>query len=418
MLPLLAAAVLGASACQTQTQTQTQTQNQTRPIPQEASSKTNWVKLVDDMVARCHGPVRGSMDNAYLELWKDGSEHTDKALLGGTKAKPHYLRITHPDRSTSILSDKHAGRYLRGRDGHYTQVKLSAGEKKDLADLHALLRTSLLRPLYEAERVRRQGPNVYQLILKGGETWRLEVDPKTGLPQSLTGPRGEVTFHEHKATGVSFMPKVVTLGRLGKHHVNLITSGLVFNKPYFEDPETPLVQFKDSSRVAAPGAEPRTPTLEQLPGRISLVLPDPGDWEERIDAMGPHLRELYDQGQTGADLMFFFQSKGEHLMAIPFEPDSDRGSQPFLRRKHQNVLRRPPQLVVAIVVRGSEKNATAAGSKAVDRFLGQQKLHPTGPLRVIPYVAPEKGAPTAKELQSLKIRLELPVARLEKNEKK
>lgn len=380
----------------------------------------DWVKLVDRMLKRCHGPVKGSMDNAYLELRKEGSKPTDKpadkpdkVLLGGTGKKTDYLRITHPDSSTSILNGKQVWRYLRSQHG-YTKVKLTDAQKKDVRDLHGMLRACLLRPLYEAKTVRRQGPNVYQLILKDGETWRLEVDPKTDLPKSLTGPPGKVTFHEHKATGVSFMPKVVTLGRLGKHHMNLIDSGLIFNKPYFEDPETPLARFKATRRIAAPRHDPRTPFLQRLPGRNSLVLPDPGDWEERIALLGKNGRELYSQGQASADQLYFYKEKGKRYMAIPFEPDIDRGSQPFLRKSHQHVVHRPPQLVAVIETRGTEASAVTAGTKALDTFTKKHKLQVTGPMRVIPFVAPEKGVPDAKDLENLKVRLELPVAETRK----
>jgi hypothetical protein len=406
-LSFLAATLLAASACQTQTSWPT-----LEGTPQDAGSKTDYAKVVDRMLERCHGPVRGSMENAYLEMTKEGSKHTDKVLLGGTKKKPDYLRITHPDGSTSILNGKHAGRYNRGTDGRYTKVTLTDDQKKDLKDLHALLRTSLLGPLYEAKKVERQGPNVYRLILDGGETWRLEVDPKTDLPRSLTGPPGKVTFDEHKATGVTFLPKEVTLGRFGKHHLNLLDSGLVFNKPYFEDPETPLARFKETRKLGAAPSDPRTPVLQKLPGRNSLVLPDPGDWEKRIALLGKNGRELYSQGQASADQLYFYEEKGKRYMAIPFEPDIDRGSQPFLRRKHQDVIYRPPQMVAAVVTRGTERGAIAAGSKALDNFVKEQKLVTTGPLRVIPFVAPENGVPEAKELENLKVRLELPVARL------
>ncbi len=349
------------------------------------------------------------MDNSFLELTKDGSKETDKILLGkGPKGKPDYLRITHPDSSTSILNEKHAGRYVR-HDGRYASSELTADQQKQLKNLNVLLRAALLRPLYEATRVHRQGPHVYRLILKGGETWRLEVDPKTKLPKSLTGPPGKVSFDEHKATGVTFLPKVVTLGALGKHHLNLIDSGLAFNQPYFEDPETPLGRFKDLRKFTDPAAEPRTPTLQRLRGRNSLLLPDPGGWKKRVALVGIHARELYAQGQAGADLLFFYEEKGKRYMAIPFEPDIDRGSQPFLRKKHQIVVHRPPQLVAVVYVKGSEASAAATGLKALEKFLEKQKLRDTGPLRVIPYVALENGAPDSAELKKLKVRLEFPV---------
>jgi len=412
--------LVAAGACQTQTQTRTTS----RPTPQDASSPGEQAKVVDQLLRRCHNMLRGSMDNAYLELRKEGAEVPDKVLLGrggtsgsggsssGDRGKPVYLRLTHPDSSTSILNDKHAGRYRRAAEGRYTQAKLTAAQQKQLRDLNALLRAALLRPLYEAQRVHRQGPRVYQLILEGGETWRLEVDPENQLPKSLTGPPGKVSFVEHKATGVTFLPQVVTLGSLGTYHVNLIDSGLAFNKPYFEDPETPLTAFKELREVAVVGSEPRTPVLQTLPGRVSLLLEDPGDWEERIASSNTHGRELYAQGQIGTDLMFFYQEAGKRYMAIPFEPDEERRSQPFLRKKHQKVVRRPPQQLVAVVcVDGSEKGAAATGMKILQQFLAKQKLRASGPLRVIPYVLPENGVPDARKLEHLTVRLELPVGK-------
>jgi len=405
VLPLLATVLLATSACQTQSSPQT-----SRPSPQDATSRTDRGKVVDQLLRRCHNTLRGSMGNAFLELTKDGAKETDKVLLGrGANGKPGYLRITHAHSRTSILNERHAGRYVREADGRYTSIELTADQQKQLRDLNALLRAALLRPLYKATRVHRQGPNVYRLILKGGETWRLEVDPKTNLPRSLTGPPGKVTFLEHKATGVTFLPKLVILGSLGKHHLNLIDSGLAFNKPYFEDPETPLGRFKEIRKFTTPAAESRKPVMQMLTGRNSLLLPDPGDWEKRIALVGTHARELYGQGQAGADLLFFYAEKGKRYMAIPFEPDIDRGSKPFLRKKHQHVVRRPPQLVAVVYVEGSEASAATAGRKALEDFLQKRKLRATGPLRVIPYVALERGAPGPAKLEKLKIRLELPV---------
>jgi hypothetical protein len=404
VLPALLA-LLAAGSCKTQS-------SQPTPATQATTGRGGGAKVVDQLLLRCHNTLRGTMDNSFLELTKAGAKDTDKVVLGmGPDRRPAYLRITHANGSTSILNGKHAGHYVRvrGADGLYERTEFTGKEQKRLRDLNALLRAALLRPLYEARRVDRQGPNVYRLMLRGGETWRLEVDPKANLPKSLTGPPGKVSFDEHKATGVTYLPKVVTLGALGRHHLNLVDSDYAFNNTYFQDPETPFQRLKEIRKVGAFTAEPRKPTLQRVAGRLSLLLDDPGNWEERFGLLNKHARDLYRQGQASADLTFFYEEKGKRYMAIPFEPDIDRGSQAFLRKKGQRIFRRPPQLVAVVVPpRGSEEAVVKAGRKMLTEFLVKKDLRAKGPLRVIPYVDP--GDPAAGErLEKLKIRLELPV---------
>ncbi len=213
---------------------------------------------------------------------------------------------------------------------------------------------------------------------------------------------------------MTFLPKLVTLGAFGKHEFNLISSGFATNKTWFRSKVEKGVKPMDLGPLSAGGTRtPTAPELQEVAARQSLRLKDPSDWERRVEVQNKHSWELYHQGQTGTDLTFFFQEKGQRYMAIPFEPDESRGSQKFVPKAGQKIMRRPRPQVVAVVYppRGTEQAVVEAGRKMLEKVLKQRQLRKTGVLRMIPHWLAENGAPDADEQAKLLIRLELPVAK-------
>ena len=237
----------------------------------------------------------------------------------------------------------------------------------------------------------------------------MEVDPKTGLPKSISGPPGTVEFLEHKDTTITFLPKAVTLGTRGRYDFNLIDSGFAFNPEVFQDPEEWRKKQKKKQQSVTPVNEPRTPAVKPVDGRLQLLLEDPGNWKERIDLANEQATVLEEQGQTSG-LPIYFKRDGKRFMTLPFEPDPAKGSPKFERRKDQIVERLPgKKALIVFPPRGPEEQAIAFGRTMLEAVLTKQGLEAIGPLRVIPYAHPVDGVPGPEKLANLKVQLQLPV---------
>ena len=119
---------------------------------------------------------------------------------------------------------------------------------------------------------------------------------------------------------------------------------------------------------------------------------------------------MYGLGQTLAGFTGFVEEGERRLMVIPFFPDPERGSRPFVRREDQAVRRLPEhRALVVYPPRGAFANAVAKGREQLEQHVLRNRLEIAGPVRVYPYIFLGQRAPTADDLASVTVRLELPV---------
>ena len=367
-------------------------------------------ELLAAVLEYCHGPLQGGMERSLLDIQGVSPEGIPPVRIA--LWLPDLMRVDGD--TVEILRGGDGWRCPRPGDG--PTFKLDGAGLASLVEMRDLLRGLLLIPLYEMQSVKREG-SALLVELGDGERWYLELRDGSLLPASLRGPPGEIRFLEYVETSVTRLPRRASLGELGERQVRLRTSGIRFEPFLFADPETQLAQElpQGSPREAASfsmGADrrPASPEEMQIPAAFWLEIQDPGDWQRRAELVKSSHRALYGLGQTLAGFTGFVEEGQRTLMVIPFFPDQERGSRPFVRREDQVVRRLPEhRALVVYPPEGAFAEAVASGTEQLERHALRNLLETAGPVRVYPYIFLGQRVPTAEDLASVIVRLELPI---------
>ena len=364
-------------------------------------------ELVDAVLQKHHGPLRGTFDSAVIQLRAQPDDPATQVLL----QMPGRMRVDHPGDRVDLLVDGNGWRCVRGSAAE----RLEGEALQDLQTLMMQVRGLLLLPLYRAEKIKRVGPGILSLMLPGGETWRLELDPETLTLKEVRGPGGAVRFDAFLTTRVTVHPQRVALGERGTRHVKFVTSDLFVADSVFADPfgAVDLNAAKPRRRALhAPRASSEMPAraeLQELPRRTYLVLADPGDWDARCRAIVAAGQLLGDAGQLPDGLPTYRLTAGERRLLIPFRADPSKGSPPFVRSEGQVIEHQPAQQAVVVApARGPWRETIASGEKMIAAFAAARGYRAAGPLVAIPFIEPVVP-PDAALRGKLPIRLELPV---------
>jgi len=363
-------------------------------------------QLIDSVLERYHGPLRGTFDSVILELRSKADDSLDQIVVQGEN-----LRVDHGDKHVDLLIEGTGWRCSIDRPA----TKLGGSELQALRTLRQGLRAIRLVPLYRAKQIKRVGPGVLALILPGGETWRLALDEKTLDLIELSGPSGVVRFKSFLDTGYTKHAKTVDLPGRGEVYVKFLATDLDLYRAVFADPFVTIDQNKKRPRPGVTQAHraseelPTEPLLQTVPERTFYVLSDPGTWSQRCADLGTTARMLTDRGQVGTGLPAYQLKAGGTEILIPFQPDPAGGHRPFVRQAGEAVLHSPThQSVVVAPLPSTWEHAIEAGREAIDAFLEEGGMVASGPLLCIPFLAPG-SVPSKIELQRIQVRLELPV---------
>lgn len=363
-------------------------------------------EFIDAVIDHHHGTIRGTLDHAVLELRTTPEAQPLQVLV----SLPEKLRLDHPDGTIELLVE---GDGWRGSANHPAE-RLAGSDLTTLEELRQHLRAILLSPLYRAKTVKRAGPGVYSLILPGGETWRLEIDEPSLRLIELRGPAGPVQFSEFLETGVTVLPAVVELPKLGVRHVAFLANDLlVLNPTLFMDVSIALpktsIQPRDrqTTELPNPDEKPDRPVIQDIRGRMFLVNADPGTWLDRRNLLLRAGTMLDGKGQTDDGLPTYRLAEAGTDLLIPFRPDPSRGHRPFARGDDDEVWHVPRHraVVVAPPAGTGWDEAIAQGRKVIAEFLDANALVADGDLLCIPFLAPER-VPDEKTLAKLRLRLE------------
>jgi hypothetical protein len=365
-----------------------------RALPEDPAA------ALEAVLARCHGPLRRTLDRITVELRTGGPA----GALHTLQVDGPSLRARQPDGTVEVLTADAAWRWREGEPA----TPLDAEGRTRLDRLRLLVAAAYLTPLESARRVVRAGPATLRVEAADGTSWRLDLDPRAQRPARCAGPAGDVRFASFLDTGITLLPADVELGSWGPTHLRLLAHDVLFEPDLFAPPagalETP------PKVVRRGGDEPRTPALRSLPARSFLALPDPGDWAGRVAAIVAAGRALSERGQTADGLPFLYAAGSRRLLGVPFAPATDGG--PVLAPRADEVVERRPEQLAVVLYRPKEafETSLAAGTEAVQAFAAARGLAAAGPLRVVPHLAWD-GDVDAAALAAIKLRFELPVAR-------
>ena len=376
-----------------------------QPDPKPAAATAQDPRsLIDAVLDRHHGPLRGTLDKVLIELRAEPEAAPTQALL----SLPDKMRVDYPENGIELLLDGTGWRC----DGRKPAVKLKEGEAlASLAQLRHHLRALVLAPLYEAKKIERKGPGVLALILPHGETWRLQLDEASLVLEELRGPAGAVQFESFLETGVTVLPAKVVLPRERLRYVKFRANPSLLHPRLFADPALPLPNGPSKPRttnrrtVGNPDERPPKAVLQDIPRRMFLVLADPGGWERRTKAIVRSGNALWGKGQTMGGLPSYRHAESEAQLLIPFMPDQARGHQPFIRGPKDVVLHVPDHTAIVLAPMGTWDDVLKRGKAEINAYLAANDLEADGHLLTIPLI--DAGVtPSAADLRKIQIRLE------------
>ena len=363
------------------------------------------------MIDKHHGPLRGRLGTALLELRADPEAAPTQALL----SLPGKLRVDRPDEGITLLLDG-AGWSCDPRE---PAVRLKDEPLAELERLLQHLRAVVLAPLYEATTIDRQRPGLLTLTLPGDEVWELELDEASLALHSLAGPVGAVRFSSFLDTGVTLLPAVVEFPEERVRHVKFRANPSVLHPRLFADPALPLPREAETlprvrqQTVENPRELPAAPQLQSIDRRMFLSQEDPGSWRGRSRAIIGSGNSLASKGQAADGLPTYLLAASQTRLLIPFKPDEARGHQPYVRGPDDDILHVPQHdAVVLAPTAGTWDDVIERGAAEILEFMTAQKLQPDGPMLAVPFIG-AGVVPSDSDLQRLRIRLEQRVRKRE-----
>ena len=362
--------------------------------------------LIGRVLERCQGPLRGRLEHSLCAVQLGADQQKAQLVLD----LPDRLRV---ERNGIV-------ELWRGEDVWRCEPgvgarRLDGAELRVAARWHRLAEALALVPLARATKCTRQGPGVFTLVMPGGATWRFECDEQTLAPRTLSGPDCELRFGEFYETERTRMPRLLEVEGIGRLEARFLLSDARFDDLVFLDPGTraealAATESRPDAREEGGERKPRKPEVQRIHATLVLVLDDPGDWKLRHGLLDREGRKLWEQGQMATGLPILWQDGTKARLGIPFGPDPERGSTPFVQHEHQEVLRRPRHLAAVVYPpRGPLAAAEPAAQAALAEFLREKRLVAAGPLRLIPYLTLGPEPPAAKDLERIEVRVEIPL---------
>ena len=356
-------------------------------------------QVIRRILEHCHGARLGQFGACTLEL------HSSKqAMQYCSLQAPGNLRISVPRGRQSLVRDGKVWTWRLMQDA----VKAEGQELADLRLLADLLRQMFLAPLYAKRKW--QHLDARNLIGRSadGEEWQLEYRNDVFEPTKLTGPKGSVDFLA-STSGNTRIPTRVRLDRLGEFTVKVVSAGQAFEPGMFELPN----QRTSKGRMIVYGqtSKPKVPEFQKIRAKHWLIIPDPGEWAARKTLCNTSGRMLYAAGQSNAGDTFFFTEEGEPFMVIPFKSDPERGNKAFTPAGELQVRKVDAQTAAVVYApEGELAERIAAGRELLDKFLDDQSLTASGPLRMVVNFYSSLDPSIPQDRRRMPLRLELPVA--------
>jgi hypothetical protein len=293
--------------------------------------------VIDAILDRCHGDLRGRLTDVTLELRAAGDDRPTTCLLGdGGK-----LRVDDPEHGGGLVRD---GKALGWRAAGPAR-ELEGDARERLERLHGLLEALLLIPLYAPLEPVRTGARTLRLGPEDARTWTLEYEPASSLPTSLRGPAGEVRFVAF-VDGPRALPREVELSGLGRRQVRLLGTETRFAPDVFAPPGGRTERLTELQ--LSPIDRPRRPVFARIEACTWLVVADPGTWTARRQALERLGGWLWERGQSNAGDPFLMKEGGDAHLVIPFEADPTR-AQPPPTECPEGTLRPSPAHIAAVV---------------------------------------------------------------------
>lgn len=350
-------------------------------------------QLVAAVLEECHRPLRLRMQRvkAFVTL-PGGARWLVQADL------PHRARtrkgrqewLVNGGRVTSLEGDEAASE--------------AAGRTLDLT---VLVDVAAFGPLHRATGCSEEG-DAFRLAQPDADAVRLALHPDTLLPASMRVRGDLIVVEDYLRTPSSWVARRLRHPRLGVCEVVFEDGGIQFPDGYF-DPEREDTGQQPVIRQPIPGAvvETQSPTPIVVDGKATqlVVLPDPGDWQDRYAPYREVIDELQLQNQRIAGFPCLFVDEDRRgLMAAPFR---QRKGQPPFDPPSDFLLSDVPagKLLVVYPPDGDVEARIEAGRRLLERALANRRLTAKGPMIAQPFVHLDAAPPEAAELVDVAVRV-------------
>ena len=349
--------------------------------------------LVEAVLQECHRPLRARMQRVKATV-----------TLGGEHSV--LLQATLPDRAR-IRAGRDEWLVIEGRVSTLTGADVAPSEAQRLRDIVAVVDAAAFGPLYRAASCARTD-DAYRLVDGSGRESQLTLFPQTLLPSSLHRSADRVDVLEYLRTPTSWVARMLAHPRLGPCRVVFEDGGVQFPDGYF-DPERERTGQQQVLRQPIPGAvvETQSPTPIVVDGKATqlVVLPDPGDWQDRYAPYREVVEELQLQNQRIAGFpCLFIDDDRRGLMAAPFR--QRKGQAPFDPPSDFLVSDVPAgKLLVVYPPNGDVDARIEAGRRLLERALANRRLTAKGPMIAQPFVHLDAAPPEAAELVDVAVRV-------------
>lgn len=350
-------------------------------------------QLVAAVLDECHRPLRLRMQRVKASVTlPSGARWLVQADL------PHRARtrkgrqewLANGGRVTSLEGDEAASE--------------AAGRTLDLT---VLVDVAAFGPLHRATGCSEEG-DAFHLAQPDGDAVRLALHPDTLLPSSMRVRGDLIAVEDYLRTPSSWVARRLRHPRLGVCEVVFEDGGIQFPDGYF-DPEREDKGQQPVIRQPIPGAvvETQSPTPIVVDGKATqlVVLPDPGDWQDRYAPYREVIDELQLQNQRIAGFPCLFVDEDRRgLMAAPFR---QRKGQPPFDPPSDFLLSDVPagKLLVVYPPDGDVEARIEAGRQLLERELANRRLTAKGPMIAQPFVHLDAAPPEAAELVDVAVRV-------------
>lgn len=352
-------------------------------------------QIVDAILARSHGPRRGTFDRAIVELREqaDGPATTVSFAL--------------PDRARIVTAD---GRWTSSVAGVVTSdAPVGDAESAWVATLLRALDAITLQPLERRALVTRVDDDELAITTRDGASWSLEYDHSLDAARSLRGPSIAVRFLEHHDSGRTRVPLAVDVEGLGVRRLSFVDTGVEFDARVFAAPG-PATDGARTIVVGGParGARPRLATLDDVRW---LMMPDPGDWPGRMALFRAAGERLAPLGYgNGGDPMLVEDDDGRWFV-VPFVALDAKPGAIEPRAGEREVVVPRHDAILADAAPGEWQTRIAAATAAAEAFAGEHRRRASGPVRIAMNLLSADPAAEPGSVDSLPLRVVLPVAK-------
>lgn len=369
------------------------------PPPDTAPPDTRAPRaVIDAVLARAHGPHRGSFDSVIVEV----RESADGPATTFSVDLPDRIRRNGPDGRIAVFDGEQAWAWQGAGAAEFAD----RATRTELETWLAVLDLVCLQPFVRADRFERVGPHRIA-ALTAAARHELAYQPSTDAPQSLQGPAGSIEILELYDSGTTRIPVVVRIEGVGQRHLRFWETGVEHAPDAFAPPAG---ETRETFVVGAP-APSTAARIETTPAVEWLMTPDPAAWPQRMAWLRDAGGRLGARGYGNGGDPFFVTIDGEEWFVVPFRPvRSD--PEPVTPKEGERVVRVASGRAVVVDASPGEFEARvdAAGTQ-VATFLREQGLEPDGPRRVTVNVIGRDLENDPRALHDAPVRVIRPIAR-------